>query len=81
MKPILLNEFEVITLNIAYNRIKEEREDKPFIQADWKACKKNLPTLIQKGFVHKDTLRYAGMIVLTDKGIEAAKKLDNEINQ
>lgn len=76
----LLNEFEVMTLHEAYKRIKDGNNARICVPAKFKDCKKNLPILLSAGYIHKDTLKFCGMVVLTDKGIEAGKKLDEAIS-
>lgn len=78
-KPILLNDFEVMTLHEAYKREKEGRKDRIFLRSSYKDCKTNLPTLISKKLILVDHLKYCGVIVLSEKGIEAGKKLDDSI--
>ena len=70
-----LNDYEVMTLNEAYKRIQEGRLEKIMLPSSYRRIKENLPTLIKKRLILKDHVKYSGAIVLTDKGIELAKKL------
>ena len=76
-----LNDFEVLTLHEANNRLINNRQDKIFLSADYKTIRKNLPTLINKKLIHVDSLRYCGIVVLTEKGKIAAQKLQEEIEK
>lgn len=71
-----LNDFEVMTLFEAYSRLAKGNGARIFLgQAKYSDCKKNLPILIKEKLINADTLKYAGIIVLTEKGMIAGKKL------
>jgi hypothetical protein len=70
-----LNYFEVMTLYEAYKRHAAGTPDRIHIPAHYSDCKNNLPVLINSGLINKDCLKFAGMIVLTNKGIKAGAKL------
>jgi hypothetical protein len=80
MKTIL-NDYEVMTLNEAYKRIKEGREDVIMLPSSFKRIRDNLPNLVKLNLIHKDSVKYCGAIVLTNKGINEARKLNEGINQ
>lgn len=80
MKTIL-NDYEVMTLNEAYKRIKEGREDVIMLPSSYKRIRENLPHLVKNGLILKDHVKYCGAIVLTNKGINEARKLNEGINQ
>ena len=75
----ILNDFEVLTLFEAYKRILVNNQYRVSLPGKFSECKKNLPVLISEGLVHLETLKYTGMVVLTNKGIEKAEILYNAI--
>ena len=79
MKTIL-NDYEVMTLNEAYKRIKEGREDVIMLPASFRRIKDNLPNLVKLKLINKDHVKYCGAIVLTQRGITEAKKMNEGIN-
>lgn len=80
MKTIL-NDYEVMTLNEAYKRIRENRQDVVMLPASYKRIRENLPTLIKDKLIEKDFVKYTGAVILTRRGILEAKKLTEGINQ
>jgi hypothetical protein len=79
MKTIL-NDYEVMTLNEAYKRIKEGREDVIMLPASFRRIKDNLPNLVKLKLINRDQVKYCGAIVLTSKGLNEAKKMNEGIN-
>ncbi len=79
MKTIL-NDYEIMTLNEAYKRIRENRQDVVMLPASYKRIRENLPNLVKLKLIHKDSVKYAGAIVLTQRGINEAKKMNEGIN-
>jgi hypothetical protein len=70
-----LNEKEIITLEVA--SIMESIDGKFPTGFNIKDVKKAMPLLLKNKLIHLDTLKYTGVIRLTEKGKELAKKYNS----